>query len=86
MTIVPRGKRVLVKRDQAPEMTEGGIALPTVIQQENRPLAGIVEQIGPGVAGDLKVGDHVLFNKWAGTDFGDVLLLSDEDIVAVTKE
>ena len=70
----PLHDRVLVKRVEAEEKTPGGIIIPDTAKE--KPVEGEVLAVGPGVRDetgtvrplDVKVGDHVLFGKWAGTE------------------
>jgi chaperonin GroES len=92
-TVKPLGDRILVKVSEAEEKTAGGILLPDTAKE--KPQVGEVVQVGPGKRDDngsfqameVKVGDKVLYSKYAGTDIklgGDeFVLLSEKDILAV---
>jgi len=87
--------RVLVKRVEAEEKTPGGIIIPDTAKE--KPVEGEVLAVGPGARDetgavrplDVKVGDHVLFGKWAGTeviiDGEDRLILKEADILGVVE-
>lgn len=89
----PLADRVLVKRDEAPNMSKGGVALPSKFT--DKPLTGIVLSVGPGKQLDnggrspmeVKMGDRVMFGRFAGTEpgpeFKDVILLGASEIIAV---
>ena len=91
----PLHDRVLVKRVEAEEKTPGGIIIPDTAKE--KPVEGEVLAVGPGVRDetgavrplDVKVGDHVLFGKWAGTeviiDGEDRLILKEADILGVVE-
>ena len=91
----PLHDRVLVKRVEAEEKTPGGIIIPDTAKE--KPVEGEVLAVGPGVRDetgtvrplDVKVGDHVLFGKWAGTeviiDGQDRLILKETDILGVIE-
>jgi chaperonin GroES len=91
----PLHDRVLVKRVEAEEKTPGGIIIPDTAKE--KPVEGEVLAVGPGVCDetgtirplDVKVGDHVLFGKWAGTeviiDGEDRLILKEADILGVVE-
>lgn len=70
--LTPRGVNVLVKMDQMVARTSGGIILPddTIEKQNAASETGCVFGVGPGVnaqgAGDLKVGDRIYIEKYAG--------------------
>jgi chaperonin GroES len=82
--IRPLGDRVLVARDKAESKTPGGIVIPENAQEKTQ--RGEVLAFGPKVE-DLRVGDAVLFGKYAGTDVqGDgqeLVLLRADDVIAV---
>lgn len=91
-TVKPLGDRVFVKVSPAEEKTAGGILLPDNAQE--KPQIGEVVAVGPGKRNDdgsraeldVKVGDKVLYSKYAGTDVKlsgeDYVLLSEKDILA----
>ena len=95
VNIQPLGDRVLVRRDESEEVTSGGIVLPDAAQ--DKPSRGEVISVGNGRLLDdgtrgklqVKAGDHVLFNSYAGESFeiGDeeLMLMREEDILAVFK-
>jgi chaperonin GroES len=77
-------------------MTKSGIVLPDTAKE--KPQEGSVIAVGPGafdndgkrIAIDVKVGDKVLYAKYAGTEFkvdGDELLIvSQKDILAIVED
>ena len=99
MKIYPVHDRILVRRDEADGISRGGIILPD--QSKEKPLRGVIEAIGPGkmIPAPLspqgfvlqpipfKVGEHILFAKYAGdsykTDGEEWFLVRAEDVVAV---
>ncbi|MCX7623784.1 MAG: co-chaperone GroES [Thermomicrobium sp.] len=94
--IRPLGDRVVVKPIQKEEVTKSGIVLPDTAKE--KPQRGQVVAVGPGRLTDdgkrlpmeVKVGDEVLFAKYAGTelkiDDEEFLILSEKDILAVLTE
>lgn len=94
-TVKPLGERVFVKVSPSEEKTAGGILLPDTAKE--KPQVGEVVQVGPGKRNDdgsyapmeVKVGDQVLYSKYAGTDIKfsgeDYVLLSEKDILAVVS-
>jgi chaperonin GroES len=94
--IRPLGDRVVVKPIQKEEVTKSGIVLPDTAKE--KPQRGQVVAVGPGRLTDdgkrlpmeVKVGDEVLFAKYAGTelkiDDEEFLILSEKDILAVLSE
>ena len=94
--LVPLGDRVVVLPKEQEEITKSGIVLPGTVQE--RPQEGEVIAVGPGrvldngtkLAMELKVGQTVLFAKYAGTEFkvedDEYLILRESDVLAVVKE
>ena len=93
MKIRPLHDRVIVKREEEERKSAGGILIPDSATE--KPIRGRVLAVGNGKileSGevrklDVKVGDHVLFGKYSGTevkvDGEDVLVMREEDILAV---
>lgn len=91
-TVTPLGDRVFVKVSESEEKTAGGIYLPD--NAKEKPQVGEVVAVGEGKrnddgsrsAVDVKVGDKVLYSKYAGTDIKlggeEYILLSEKDILA----
>ncbi len=91
----PLGDRVVVKPMAREEMTKSGIVLPDTAKE--KPQEGEIIAAGPGRLEDgerepmdVKVGDRVLYAKYAGTEFkvGDeeLLIISQKDILAVVED
>ena len=96
MKIRPLHDRVIVRREQEEVKTAGGILLPGSAQE--KPNRGVVVAVGSGRVldngdvrpVDVKVGDKVVFGKYAGQDTIDVdgeelIILSESDIKAVVE-
>ena len=96
MSLKPLGDRVIVEPVEKEEMTAGGIILPETAKE--KPQQGTIVAVGPGrrdedgdrIPMDVKVGDRVLFAKYAGTEVkldGDekVMVLKESDILAVVE-
>jgi chaperonin GroES len=91
----PLENRVLVRRIKAEEKTPGGLIIPDTAKE--KPLEGEVLAVGSGVRDEsgriipleVKVGDHVLFDKSAGTDViidgEERLVLKQSDILGVIE-
>jgi chaperonin GroES len=91
--IKPLGDRVVIKALEAEQKTKSGIVLPDTVKE--KPQEGEIVAVGAGkvmengqrVAVEVKVGDKVLFSKYAGTevkvDDKDYLVLSERDILAI---
>ncbi|MBF7084046.1 co-chaperone GroES [Desulfallas sp. Bu1-1] len=93
--IRPLGDRVVVKPLPSEEVTKGGIVLPDTAKE--KPQQGEVVAVGSGrlldngqrVPIDLKVGDKILFSKYAGNevkiDDVEYLILREMDILGVIE-
>lgn len=91
--IRPLHDRVVVKRSSEEEKTASGIIIPDTAKE--KPIQGEVLAVGQGAVGDdgklrpmdVKVGDLVLFAKYAGTevkyDGEDLLIMRESDIMGV---
>ena len=91
----PLGDRLVVKPTPREEMTKSGIVLPDTAKE--RPQEGTILAVGPGRVLDdgskepieVSVGQKVLFQKYAGTEFKlddeELLILSQKDILAVIE-
>ncbi|HEY7060919.1 MAG TPA: co-chaperone GroES [Chloroflexota bacterium] len=94
MKLRPLSDRVVVKPLPREEVTKSGIVLPDTAKE--KPQEGEIIAAGPGrleegkrQALDVKVGDRVLYAKYAGTEFkldeDELLILSEKDILAVLE-
>lgn len=88
MNIKPLADRVLILPAPAEEKTIGGIIIPDTAKE--KPLRGEVVAAGQGTKEEemvLKVGDSVLFGKYAGTelelDGTKYLIMRQSDVLAV---
>ncbi len=93
MALRPLQDRVIIKRLDNERKTASGIVIPDSAAE--KPDQGEVVAVGPGkktedgkvVAVDLKVGDKVLFGKYAGqsvkVDGEELLVIREEEILAV---
>lgn len=95
MKIRPLHDRVIVKRLEEERKTASGIVIPDTAAE--KPDQGEILAVGPGkrdengkqVALDVKVGDRVLFGKYAGqgvkVDGQELLVMREEDIMGVVE-
>jgi len=96
LKLKPLGSRVVVKALEREEMTKSGIVLPDTAKE--KPQEGKVLSVGPGdrhpdtgerIPVELKAGDRVLFQKYAGTEFKlddeELLILSEKDVLALIE-
>ena len=88
MNIKPLADRVLVVPAPAEERTIGGIIIPDTAKE--KPLKGEVVAVGNGTKDEemiVKVGDTVLYGKYAGTelelDGTKYLIMRQSDILAI---
>jgi chaperonin GroES len=86
--IKPLADRVLVEPAAAEEKTAGGIIIPDTAKE--KPQRGIVVAVGNGKPDEpitVKVGDTVLYGKYAGTELQyegkDYLIMRESDIYAI---
>jgi chaperonin GroES len=95
MKLVPLGDRVVLKQLVAEETTKSGIVLPG--QAKEKPQQAEVVAVGPGgmvdgkeVTMQVKVGDKVIYSKYAGTevklDDEEFIIVKQNDIVAVVED
>lgn len=89
--IRPIHDRVLIRPDAARTKTDSGIIIPDTVVE--RPHAGEVVAIGPGLPGEpttVKAGDRALFTEHSGTKMtiGEetLLLMRECDIIGVENE
>ena len=88
MNVKPLSDRVLILPNPADEKTAGGLIIPDTAKE--KPLAGKVIAVGPGtkdVQMEVKVGDQVLYGKYAGQEIQidgvDYLMMKQNDILAI---
>ena len=93
LNLKPLGSRLVVEPIEQEEKTVSGIYLPDTAKE--KPMKGTVLSVGPGdrddkgarIAMDVKAGDVVLFNKYAGTevkiDDKKLLVMKESDVLAV---
>jgi chaperonin GroES len=95
MNLRPLQDRIIVKRLEEENMTAGGLYIPDTAKE--KPQKGEIVAVGKGkisedgkvIPVDLKVGDKVLFGKYAGTeikiDGSDYLIMREDDILGVIE-
>ncbi len=94
MKLVPLGDRVVLKQLVAEETTKSGIVLPG--QSKEKPQQAEVIAVGPGgtvdgkeVKMEVKVGDQVIYSKYAGTevklDEEEYIIVKQNDILAIIQ-
>lgn len=94
MNIKPLGDRVVIKSIESQETTKSGIVLPGTAKE--KPMQGEVLAVGSGelvegkkVPLELKVGDKVIYSKYAGTevkiDDNEYLILRQSDVLAIIE-
>ena len=96
LSIRPLQDRILLKRVKEEEKSKGGIIIPDTAKE--KPIEGEVLAVGNGKILDdgsvrkidLKVGDRVLFGKYAGTevkiDGEERLIVREDDILGVIEK
>ncbi len=88
MNIKPLADRVLIKPAAAEEKTVSGIIIPDTAKE--KPLKGEIVAVGNGTKDEemvVKVGDNVLYGKYAGTevefDNEKYLIMRQSDVLAI---
>jgi chaperonin GroES len=92
MNIKPLADRVIIKAIPTEEKTKSGIIMPDTAKE--KPQEGEIVAVGPGkmekgqrIALDVKVGDRVIYSKYAGTEIKsdgvEYLILKEMDILAI---
>jgi len=96
VTLKPLADRVVIKPQPREEMTKSGIYLPDTAKE--KPQEGTIIAVGPGRITDdgktipmnVKVGDRVLYAKYAGTEFKrddeELLIVKESDILALIEQ
>lgn len=95
MNLRPLQDRILVKRVEEETKTAGGLFIPETAKE--KPQRGEIVAAGKGkktedgkvLPLDVKVGDKVLFGKYAGTeikvDGNDYLIMREDDLLAIVE-
>ena len=95
MKIKPLYDRVIVSRIEEQETTKGGIIIPDSAKE--KPAEGKITAVGEGKTLEngekqaliVKVGDRVLFGKYAGTEINiegeEQLIMREDDIIAIVE-
>ncbi len=90
--IEPLGERVVIKPLPKEEISKGGLVIPDTAKE--KPQEGEIVAVGPGklsedgkrIAMEVKVGDKVIYSKYAGTEFKlddeEVVIMRESDILA----
>ena len=96
MKIRPLHDRIVVKRVDEDRKSPGGIVIPDTAAE--KPIRGKVVAVGKGKLlengevrpVDVKVGDHVLFGKYTGTevkvDGEELLVMREDDVMGVFEK
>lgn len=95
MKLVPLGDKVVLKQLVAEETTKSGIVLPG--QAKEKPQQAEVIAVGAGgvvdgkeVTMQVKVGDKVIYSKYAGTEVKlsdeEYIIVKQNDIVAIVED
>jgi chaperonin GroES len=95
MKITPLFDKIVVEAVKAAETTASGIVLPGSAQ--DKPQLATVVAVGPGgeidgnkITMQVKVGDTILYSKYAGSDFKldnkEVTILRQSDVLAIVEK
>ncbi|MCX7641720.1 MAG: co-chaperone GroES [Elusimicrobiales bacterium] len=95
INIVPLADRVIIKPLEQKEIKKGGIIIPDTAKE--KPQEGEIVAVGKGkttedgklIPLEVKVGDKVLYGKYAGTEIKindeEYLIMREEDILAIVN-
>ena len=94
MKLKPLGDRVIIKMMEAEEKTKSGLILTGSAKE--KPEVALVVEVGPGglvdgkeVKMEVKVGDNVIYSKYAGTevklDEEEFIIVKQNDILAIVN-
>ena len=95
ITIKPLEDRIVIRQVDSEEKTASGLYIPDAAKE--KPQEGEVLAVGPGrvddngnrVPVDVKVGDHVIFSRFGGTeakyDGEELQILSARDVLAIVE-
>ena len=95
ITIKPLEDRIVIRQVDSEEKTASGLYIPDAAKE--KPQEGEVLAVGPGrvddngnrVPVDVKVGDHVIFSRYGGTevkyDGEELQILSARDVLALVE-
>lgn len=88
LAIRPLADRVVIEPAMAEQKTASGIIIPDTAKE--KPLRGTVVAVGPGTKDNpitVKVGDMVIYGKYAGNEFNfegkDYMIMREADIIAI---
>ncbi len=88
MKLKPLADRVVIQPKAAEQKTAGGLIIPD--NSKEKPLEGEVVAVGKGTSEiemELKVGDSVLYGKYAGTEITfegqEYLIMRQSDVLAI---
>jgi len=96
MKVKPLQDRLVIKPVEEEQKTSSGIIMPDTVSKE-KPVRGEVIAVGPGkfdkegkrMALDVKVGDEVMYGKYAGTEFKqddqEFLIVDYNDVLAILE-
>ena len=88
----PLGDRVVIKPSEKEEVTRSGLVIPDTAKE--KPQEGTIIAVGPGrvaddgkrIAMEVKVGDRVLYSKYAGSEYkedgAEYLIVRESDVLA----
>ncbi|NLG51940.1 MAG: co-chaperone GroES [Chloroflexi bacterium] len=95
VNLKPLGNKVVIEPIDEEEMTASGIILPETAKE--KPQKGTVLAVGPGLRLEngerqemsLKVGDKVLYGKYAGTEVKErdrtLIVIKEDDVLAIIE-
>ena len=92
MNLKPLGDRIVVKVLSREEKTKGGIVLPDTAKEKPTEAVGSGKVLDNGqkLPVEVKVGDRIIFSKYAGTevkiDGDEYVIFSERDVLAIVEK
>ena len=87
--ITPKGDYIHVQRRAPENFSAGGLVIPDEAVAADRPAEGVILAVGPKVD-SLGVGDHIIFGKYAGTEYPwgaeFLLFMRGEEVIATVED
>jgi len=84
----PLGSTILIKRDEPPKISKGGIIIPATVKDE--PFTATIISIGDKVKVEVSVGEKIIIGQWSGHPFKidreDFLVIKEEDVLAIVEK
>lgn len=87
----PLSDRVIAKRTPVETQTASGIYLPEAVHKKKQTAevvavgAGKLNQAGKRIPLEVKIGDIIFFNEYAGLEFNEFIILREDEILGIVQ-